>query len=75
MRHAEIRGSLRAFAGDRFYTTETTTQVRKAFAGLDLGRRRTIVDALMTITVNPVGKGTGPVFNPDAIDVAWNEDL
>jgi hypothetical protein len=36
----------------------------------------------MTITVNPVGKGTGPVFNPDAIvngsravDVVWKEDL
>lgn len=43
--------------------------VGAAFASLDLGRQRTIVDALMTITVNPVGKGTGAVFNPDAIDV------
>jgi DNA invertase Pin-like site-specific DNA recombinase len=45
--------------------------VRKAFIGLDLGRQRTIVDALMTITVNPVGKGTGAVFDPDAIDLPW----
>jgi site-specific DNA recombinase len=43
--------------------------VRKAFTGLDLGRQRTIVDALMTITVNPVGRGTGPVFNSAAIDL------
>jgi hypothetical protein len=56
--------------------------VRKAFAGLDLGRQRTIVDALVTITVNPVGKGTARVFDPDAIvngrravDVVWKEDL
>ncbi|KZS65574.1 recombinase family protein [Mycobacterium pseudokansasii] len=45
--------------------------VERAFNGLDLGRRRTIVDALMSITVNPVGKGTGGVWNPEAIDVAW----
>jgi site-specific DNA recombinase len=49
--------------------------VHKAYASLDLGRRRTIVDALMTIKVMPVGKGTGPVFDPDAIDVVWKEDL
>jgi site-specific DNA recombinase len=56
--------------------------VAKAFAGLDLGRRRTIVDALMVITVNPVGRSTGGVWDPDAIvngkravDVVWREDL
>lgn len=45
--------------------------VRAAFDSLDLGRRRTIVDALMTITVNPVGKGTGRVFDPAYIDIRW----
>ena len=45
--------------------------VRKAYVGLDLGRRRAIVDALLAITVNPVGKGTGSVFDPGAIDIAW----
>jgi site-specific DNA recombinase len=45
--------------------------VRKAWGKLDLGRQRTIVDALLTITVNPVGKGNGAVFDPDAIDVDW----
>jgi DNA invertase Pin-like site-specific DNA recombinase len=48
--------------------------VRKAFLGLDLGRRRTIVDALMVITINPVSRGS-KVFDPNAIDVAWKEDL
>jgi DNA invertase Pin-like site-specific DNA recombinase len=43
--------------------------LRQKFLGLDLGRQRTIVDALMTITVRPVGKGTGAVFDPDAIDI------
>jgi site-specific DNA recombinase len=42
--------------------------VRAAFAGLDLGWQRTIVDALMTITVLPVGK-RARVFDPDYIDV------
>ncbi len=55
--------------------------VGKAFDNLDLGRQRTIVDALMIITVNPVGKGTGGVWDPDAmfqgrraVDVVWRED-
>ena len=50
------------------------TDVRKAYMGLDLGRRRTIVDALMTITINPVSRGS-KIFDPDAIDVTWKEDL
>lgn len=44
--------------------------VRKAFLGLDLGRQRTIVDALVTIKINRSGN-TGRVFNPDAIDLEW----
>ncbi|MFZ0714788.1 recombinase family protein [Mycobacterium sp.] len=48
--------------------------VAAAFGGLGLGRRRTIVDALMTITVLPVGK-RARVFDPDYIDVVWKEDL
>lgn len=48
---------------------------RAAFTGLDLGRRRTIVDALMVIKVKPVGRKAGKVFDPDAIDVVFKEDL
>lgn len=49
--------------------------VQKAWDKLDLGRQRTIVSALLTITVNPVGKGgTGPVFDPDAIDAVWRDE-
>lgn len=44
--------------------------VGAAFEGLDLGRQRTIVDALLKVTVNPVGKGAR-VFSPDGIDVEW----
>jgi DNA invertase Pin-like site-specific DNA recombinase len=53
--------------------------VAAAFDSLDLGRQRTIVDALLEITVNPVGKGAR-VFDPDsihngrrAIDVRWRQ--
>lgn len=45
--------------------------VRAAFDGLDLGRQRTIVDALMTITVKPVGKGSGRRFDPAYVDLVW----
>jgi hypothetical protein len=31
------------------------------------------VDTLMTITILPVG--AGKIFDPDAIDAAWKEDL
>lgn len=48
-----------------------TKDVAKAFNKLDLGRQRTIVAALLTVTVQPVGKGTGPLFNPDAIGLDW----
>jgi site-specific DNA recombinase len=48
--------------------------VRKAYLGLDLGRRRTIVDALMTIAINPVSRGS-KIFDAGAIDVVWREDL
>lgn len=43
--------------------------VRKAFLGLELARRRTIVDALMTVTINP--SRPGPYFDATAIDLPW----
>jgi DNA invertase Pin-like site-specific DNA recombinase len=49
--------------------------VRKAFLGLDLGRQRTILAALMAPIVKPVGKGTARVFDPDAIEPGWKEDV
>ncbi|SPM40551.1 hypothetical protein A4G27_05435 [Mycobacterium numidiamassiliense] len=48
--------------------------VRRAFLKLDLGRRRTIINALVTVTVNTVGKGTGAVFDHSAIDILPKED-
>lgn len=45
--------------------------VRKAFESLDLGRQRTIVDALMAPVILPVGRGTARVFDPEAISPGW----
>ncbi|MES3664272.1 hypothetical protein [Mycobacterium intracellulare] len=45
--------------------------MRKAFDVLELGRRRTIIEALMTVTTKPVGKDTARVFHPEAADVQW----
>jgi hypothetical protein len=60
-----LSDDLAAFAGTVDATNHTTAWASNA----------PIVDALMTITVNPVGKGTGAVFDPDAIGVAWKVDL
>ena len=80
---AEINGRLEEIRGELedpgkaaiFEDVIGAKDVRKAFLGLDLGRQRTIVDALLTPTVNPVGKGSARVFDPDAIEPGWKEDL
>jgi len=43
--------------------------VRKAFGGLDLGRQRTIVDALLIVTVNPAATNTGRRLDTSLIDL------
>jgi hypothetical protein len=40
------------------------------FAKLDLTQRRTIVDTLVKVTVQPTGK-RGAAFDADLIDVDW----
>jgi hypothetical protein len=47
-----------------------TDQVRQAVKSLSPVRLRAVIHLLMTITVEPVGKG-GHVFNPDRIQVQW----
>jgi DNA invertase Pin-like site-specific DNA recombinase len=49
------------------------------WAAADLGQRRAIVAAVMTVTVGPQAKGRPqgwekghPYFDPEAIDIAWN---
>lgn len=37
--------------------------------GLDIGRRRAVLDCLMTVTVLPTTRGPG--FDPDTIEIAW----
>jgi DNA invertase Pin-like site-specific DNA recombinase len=46
--------------------------VAAAFDGLDLGRQRTIVDALVRITVLPVGK-RARMFDPDYVNLRWKQ--
>jgi len=46
--------------------------VREAFLGLDLGRQRTIVDALLEITVKSVGK-RARVFDRAGVDLRWKQ--
>lgn len=43
--------------------------IRAAWEGLDLERRRGVVDALMTIHINPVGRGKR--FDPESIRIDW----
>jgi DNA invertase Pin-like site-specific DNA recombinase len=43
--------------------------VQAAWDGLDLDRQRTVVDALMTVTILPSGRGK--TFKPESIAVAW----
>jgi hypothetical protein len=42
--------------------------------GLDLGRRRTVLATLLTVTVLPTGKGRRPdgsYFDPTGIHIEW----
>jgi hypothetical protein len=80
---ADINGKLRAINDvleapakvDIYEGVIGAKDVRGAFTGLDLGRRRTIVDALMTVTVKPIGKRTGAVFDESAIDIVWRKPV
>jgi hypothetical protein len=77
--HAEICGVCRAVCGRKPDNTLTPEQRDRviataidhdaAFDGLGLDRLRTIVTALLTITVNPVGKGRA--FDRRNIDVLF----
>jgi site-specific DNA recombinase len=44
--------------------------VEATWRRLDLGRQRSILDALMTVTVMPTGP-TGPRFDPSSVQIAW----
>ena len=84
MHHAEICGVCLAVCGRRPDNTLTAEQrdrviataidhdvadVDAAFAGLELDRQRTIITALLTITVNPTGQGRA--FDRRNIDVLF----
>ncbi|MGH9062361.1 MAG: recombinase family protein, partial [Acidimicrobiales bacterium] len=42
------------------------------WAGLDIGRRRAVLDTLMTVTVLPIIR-PGPGFDPETVRVTWKE--
>jgi site-specific DNA recombinase len=45
--------------------------VQGRWDALTLDRQRAVVDALMTITVLPVGRGAGRSFDPDGLRIEW----
>lgn len=54
------------------------TDVQQVWAGLDLERRRAVISALMTVTINTTTKGRpagwrkgDPYFDPASIDIQW----
>ena len=48
----------------------TAGDVQSVWDGLDLERRRAVIDALMAITLHPPGKGVR-TFRPETVRVAW----
>jgi hypothetical protein len=65
-------------------TTRGAQGLRRRAARVHAGRARDIqskldeIDAVLPPRMyarSSTGRGTGPVFNPDYIDVAWKEDM
>jgi hypothetical protein len=48
----------------------TAGDVQSVWDGLDLDRRRAVIDALMAITLHPPGRGAR-IFRPETVEVAW----
>jgi hypothetical protein len=48
----------------------TAGDVQSVWDGLDLDRRRAVIDALMAITLHPPGRGAR-TFRPETVEVAW----
>jgi hypothetical protein len=42
------------------------------WAGLDIGRRRAVLDELMTVTVLPIAR-PGPGFDPATVEMTWRQ--
>lgn len=50
--------------------------IAERWEGFDLGRKRGIVSALVTVTILPSPGGRGPdgsYFNPETVDIQWNK--
>lgn len=48
----------------------TSEDVAGEWAGLDVDRRRAIIDTLVTVTIHPAGRGARH-FDPETIDIEW----
>lgn len=60
---------LDANAASVFEGVVGTADVQAAWDALELDRKRTIIDHLMVVTINPAPRGRA--FRPECIDVAW----
>lgn len=45
--------------------------VQARWDALSITRKRAIVDTLMTVTILPVGRGAGRVFDPASVEIGW----
>ncbi|MFI7610688.1 recombinase family protein [Nonomuraea terrae] len=63
-----------ASQGSVFAGVVGTEDTRATWKGLDLGRKRAILDALMTVTILPTRYGRGPdgsYFDPASVRIDW----
>jgi hypothetical protein len=63
-----------ASQGSVFAGVVGTEDTRATWVGLDLGRKRGILDALMTVTILPTRHGRGPdgsYFDPASVGIEW----
>jgi len=70
---AAVQGKLRSASGrNPVADLAGRADAAEVWAGLDLGRRRAILETLMTVSVLPLAKPPGRApFDPDTIRIAW----
>lgn len=69
---AEVESLMSAEAGGQLLADLITADdVTAMWEGLEWAQKREIVQALMTVTVLPVGKGYVRRFQPERLEIAW----
>ena len=69
---AEVEGRMTDAHRARVFDGLTGNSAAVAFDQLPLDRRRGVIDALMTVTIHPAGRGRG--FRPETVGIAWRTD-